>query len=409
MTGIAQLANGLTIITRPMPGLETASVALFAGIGSRHEEERVNGLAHLFEHMVFKGAGGRSARQISEAIEDVGGELNACTERDQTSFTAAVLGDHVALAVELLGDLVCRPAFDAEELKREAEVVLQELAEAEDTPSDIIFDHLWSQSFAGQPLGRSILGSETSVRAIRQADLFDWRDRHYRTGSMVLSAAGAVEHDAFVALAERHLGGLAPGSAPAAAPARFTSQSRHERAKADQAQITMAYAGPGQKADDYLAARLFADIAGGGASSRLFQAVREDRGLAYTVSAGLHGHDEVGLLHVHAATSRTEGQAAQALIEEVLHETAATLGQRELDRARIQVRAGQAMALETPWGQAASAARHWLVHGRLISREELTGRLSALTVEEVRAAGARMLGQAPARATFGLPPAAKAA
>jgi predicted Zn-dependent peptidase len=171
----------------------------------------------------------------------------------------------------------------------------------------------------------------------------------------------------------------------------------------------MAYAGPGQKADDYLAARLFADIAGGGASSRLFQAVREDRGLAYTVSAGLHGHDEVGLLHVHAATSRTEGQAAQALIEEVLHETAATLGQRELDRARIQVRAGQAMALETPWGQAASAARQWLVHGRLISREELTGRLSALTVEEVRAAGARMLGQAPARATFGLPPAAKAA
>ncbi|NJC04665.1 putative Zn-dependent peptidase [Sphingomonas kaistensis] len=408
MTQIATLANGLTVITRPMPGLETASIALFADVGSRHEEERLNGLAHLFEHMVFKGAGGRSARQISEAIEDVGGELNACTERDQTSFTAAVLSDHVGLAVELIGDLVCRPAFEAAELEREAEVVLQELAEAEDTPSDIIFDHLWSQAFSGQALGRSILGSEESVRAIREADLFAWRDRHYRGASMVLSAAGAVEHDAVVALAQRYLGALGGGSAPDAAPARFTAAARHEKAKADQAQITLAYAGPGQKADDYLAARLFADIAGGGASSRLFQAVREDRGLAYTVSAGLHGHDEVGLLHVHAATARAQARAAQALIEDVLHQTAAGLEQRELDRARIQVRAGQAMALETPWGQAAQAARQWLVHGRLIGREELGQRLAALTVEQVRAAGARMLAGAPARATFGVA-AAKAA
>jgi predicted Zn-dependent peptidase len=402
MTRLAQLANGVTVITRPMPGLETANVALFAGVGSRHEEERLNGLAHLFEHMVFKGAGGRSARQISEAIEDVGGELNACTERDQTSFTAAVLSDHVGLAVELIGDLVCRPAFDVGELTREAEVVLQELAEAEDTPSDIIFDHLWSQAFAGQPLGRSILGSESSVRAIRREDLFAWRDLHYRGGSMVLSAAGAVEHDAFVALAEQHLGALAAGMVPAAPAASFTAHSRHERAKADQAQITLAFAGPGQKDQDYLAARLFADIAGGGASSRLFQSVREDRGLAYTVSAGLHGHDEIGLLHVHAATARSQGLAAQSLIEEVLHQTAEGLEQRELDRARVQVRAGQAMALETPWGQAAQAARQWLVHGRLVGREELAGRLAALTVDEVRSAGARMLRQSPARATFGL-------
>jgi predicted Zn-dependent peptidase len=408
VTQIAQLANGLTVITRPMLGLETASIALFADVGSRHEEERLNGLAHLFEHMVFKGAGGRSARQISEAIEDVGGELNACTERDQTSFTAAVLGDHVGLAVELIGDLISRPAFEAAELEREAEVVLQELAEAEDTPSDIIFDHLWSQAFAGQALGRSILGSETSVRAIRQADLFAWRDRHYCGGSMVLSAAGAVEHEAVVALAERHLGSLGSGTAPTAAEARFTATARHEKAKADQAQITLAYAGPGQKDEDYLAARLFADIAGGGASSRLFQAVREDRGLAYTVSAGLHGHDEVGLLHIHAATARAQARAAQALIEEVLHETAAGLEQRELDRARIQVRAGQAMALETPWGQAAQAARQWLVHGRLIGREELMARLAALTVDQICTAGARMLAGAPARATFGMA-AAKAA
>jgi predicted Zn-dependent peptidase len=408
MTKISQIANGLTVISRPMPRLETASVALFVDVGSRHEDKRLNGLAHLFEHMVFKGAGGRSARALSEAIEDVGGELNACTERDQTSFTAAVLGEHVPLAVELLGDLVSRPHFEPAELEREAEVVLQELAEAEDTPSDIIFEELWSAAFADQPLGRSILGTEESVRAIRSDDLFAWRDAYYRGGSMVLAVAGAVEHEALVALAERHLGSLTPGSGPTADPARFTSHRRQGRAKAEQAQLTLAHEAPGIRDDGYLAARLFADIAGGGTSSRLFQAVREDRGLAYTVSAGLHPHAEIGLLHVHAATARAQGRAAETLIDEVLKRTADELDNRELDRARVQVRAGQAMALETPWGQAAQAARQWLVHGRLIGREEITAKLAALDVDAVREAGRRMLAGAPARATLGLA-AAKAA
>lgn len=402
MNRISQLANGLTVISRTMPGLETASVGLFASVGSRHEEERLNGLAHLFEHMVFKGAGGRSARALSEAIEDVGGELNAYTERDATSFTAAVLGEHLPLAVELLGDLIARPHFEEADLLREAEVVLQELAEAEDTPSDIIFDDLWSAAFADQPLGRSILGSEGSVRSITAADLFAWRDGHYRGGGLVLAAAGQVEHERLVDLAQRHLGALPSGAGPAAEPARFTARRRHGRAKADQAQLTAAWAGPAIRDEATLAARLFADIAGGGTSSRLFQAVREERGLAYTVSAGLHGHEDVGLLSVHAATAKAQGRSAQALIEEVLHETVASLDQRELDRARTQVRAGQAMARETPWGQASLNARQWLIHGRLIDSSELVARLDALSVEEVRAAGARMLEGPRAEATLGL-------
>lgn len=408
MSRIDRLANGLTVISRPMPGLETASVGLFAAVGSRHEEARVNGLAHLFEHMVFKGAGGRSARALSEAIEDVGGELNAYTERDSTSFTAAVLGEHLPLAVELLGDLVGRPHFEGADLAREAEVVLQELAEAEDTPSDIIFDELWSAAFADQSLGRSILGSEASVRAITVADLFAWRDHHYRGEALVLAAAGQVEHEALLELAERHLGGLGGGAGPVAEPANFTSRSRRGQAKAEQAQLTAGWAAPAVRSEEMLAARLFADIAGGGTSSRLFQAVREERGLAYSVSAGLHGHEDIGLLYVHAATARAQGRAAQALIDEVLHDTAATLTERELDRARVQIRAGQAMARETPWGQASAAARQWLIHGRLIEPEKLAARLAALDVEQVRAAGRKMLEGGRAEATLGLA-AAKAA
>src|SRR3954469_17531506 len=190
---ITTLSNGLRVATREMPGLETAAVGLYADAGSRHEPASLNGIAHLFEHMVFKGAGGRTAREISEAIEDVGGDLNACTDRDGTNFTASVLAEHVPLAVELISDMVLRPRLDAEDLEREKDVVVQELGEARDTPSDIIFDDLWSAAFADQALGRPVLGDETSVEAIRVEDLHEWRRRHYGAGSLALVAAGKVD------------------------------------------------------------------------------------------------------------------------------------------------------------------------------------------------------------------------
>src|SRR3954447_25756629 len=220
------LDSGLRVATRTMPGMETAAVGLFAEAGSRHEPERLNGIGHLFEHMVFKGAGGRSAREISEAIEDVGGDLNACTERDGTSYTAAVMAEHVPLAVELLADLVQRPRFDPADLEREKEVVLQELGEARDTPSDIVFDELWSAAFADQPLGRPVLGDEASIEAIELADLHDWRREGSRAASPILVAAGKVEHERFVALAGQHFAGLPAGSLDAAEPGRFTGGVR---------------------------------------------------------------------------------------------------------------------------------------------------------------------------------------
>src|SRR4051812_20244742 len=203
---LTTLSNGLRVATREMPGLETAAVGLYADAGSRHEPSRLNGIAHLFEHMVFKGAGGRSAREIGEAIEDVGGELNAATDRDGTSFTASVMAEHIPLGVEMLADLVQRPHLAPAELEREKEVVLQELGEARDTPSDIIFDDLWSAAFEDQPLGRSVLGDEASIAAIGETDLHDWRRSRYPASGLALVAAGKVEHERLVELAERRFG-----------------------------------------------------------------------------------------------------------------------------------------------------------------------------------------------------------
>ncbi|MDB5691905.1 MAG: insulinase family protein [Alphaproteobacteria bacterium] len=397
------LDNGLRVATRAMPGVETAAVGLFAEAGARHEPERLNGIAHLFEHMVFKGAGGRSAREISEAIEDVGGDLNACTERDGTSFTAAVMAEHVPLAVELLADMVQRPHCEPADLAREKDVVLQELGEARDTPSDIVFDELWSAAFADQPLGRPVLGEEHSIEAIGVEDLRDWRRERYRAGSLILVAAGKVEHERLVALAERHFADLPAGALDAAEPGRFTGGVRVGRVPSEQAHLTLGFAAPAQRDPDYFAARLFSDIVGGGMSSRLFQQVREERGLAYSVYASLYPYTDAGILSVYAATARSQSAAAAQLVEEILAETAATATPRELERVRTQARAALLMSLESPWGQAHYAARQLTVYGRLVEPAEVVEELARVTLDEVREAGRKMLAGPRARATIGFP------
>jgi predicted Zn-dependent peptidase len=400
---LTRLPSGLSVASRSMPGLETATIGLFAESGSRHEPARLNGIAHLFEHMVFKGAGSRSAREISEAIEDVGGDLNACTERDGTSYTASVMAEHLALGVELIADLVQRPHLAEAELEREKHVVLQELGEARDTPSDIIFDELWSAAFADQALGRPVLGDEASIAEIAGADLHDWRQTRYRAGSLCLVAAGAVDHEALVALAQAHFAALPPGEIDPGEPGRFTGGARVGRAASEQAHLTLGFPAPAQRDSDYFAARLFSDIVGGGASSRLFQQLREDRGLAYSIYSALHPHSDSGLFYVYAATARRESGAAAQLIEDILNEAAAGVTARELERVRTQARAALLMSLESPWGQAHYVARQLAVYGRLVAPAEVVEALAAVTLDEVQAAGAKMLAGPRARATIGFP------
>lgn len=400
---LTTLDSGLRVASHSMPDLQTAAVGLFAKVGSRAEPAPLNGIAHLFEHMVFKGAAGRSARDLNEAIEEVGGDLNAATERDATSFTATVMAEHVPLAVELIADMILRPHFAEMDLEREKDVVLQELAEARDTPSDMVFDELWSAAFEGQALGRSILGDESTIGGIAVGDLSDWRDRHYRGREVSLVAAGRVDHDQLVELAEHHFAALPTGPPAGFEAAHFVGGTRLGRHPTEQAQLTLGFPAPHDTAPDYYAARLFSDIVGGGASSRLFQQVREERGLAYCVSSTLHPYDDIGLFYVYAATARSQAAAALELIEEIVAGAASSITQRELDRVRTQARAGLLMSLETPWGQAHYVARQLAVHGRLVDPAEVIERLLAVSLDDVREAGARMVAGPSARATIGLP------
>ncbi len=399
---VAHTVHGLRVATSLTPGVETVTVALHAETGARYETAATNGVAHLFEHMVFKGTTTRSARDIAEQIEDVGGNLNAWTSRDTTVFHARLLARDLPLGVAMLADLVTSPVFDEDDLVREKDVVLQELGEARDTPDDIVFDHLQEAAFPGQALGRSILGSEDSIAALTADDLRAWLAAHYVNPRMTLVVAGKVDHDAVMRMAEAAFpnGGAAAKTlleTAAFAPGQFLDSRRFE-----QAQLTAGWPSPGHYDAGHDAVALFTLAAGGGMSSRLFQEVREERGLAYSISAATTPYADGGLMSVHAATARKDAGRARALIDKVLAETAAGLDETELKRAKSQAVAGLLMSVESPQGQADYLARQLIVHGRWVPPSEVVARVEAVTVDQARAAGATMLAAAPARAEVGV-------
>ena len=404
-----RLANGLTVAVEPMAGVETLAVGLYADVGARAEPDELSGLAHMVEHMVFKGAGSRDARALAEAAEDVGGSLNAWTSRDQTVFHARMLADDLALGVELIADLVRAPHLDGDELERERGVVLAELGEARDTPDDIIFDHLQAAAYGTQSLARPVLGDEAGIAGIDVPAMRDWIATRYRPDKLVLAAAGKVEAGALLKLAEARFGDMAPGDAPPVPPARFAGGANHDRRRFDQTHIAFAFPGLDHLHADAHALALFASAVGGGASSRLFQELREQRGLAYSIYSWTQSYADTGLLGVYCATARGDAAAAYALAHEVLRDAAGTLSEAELARARVQAKAGWLMGLESVAGRCDQLAGQIQVHGRIVSAAERIARLDAVSVIQARAAGAAALAGGLATATIGGGKLAKAA
>ena len=404
---IHRLPNGFTVAVDPMAGVETVAIGLHVDCGARNEDAPTNGLAHLFEHMVFKGAGGRNAREISEAIENVGGYLNAYTSRDQTVFQARLLADDTPLGVDLIADLVRKPHFDQGDLVREKDVVLQELGEARDQPDDIINDHFHSTAWPGQAFGRPVLGDEATIAAITREDLFGWTERHYRPEAMVLAAAGKIDFDALVALAEARFGDMEHAPRPVADIATYEGGSFVERRRLESAHILFGHEGLSYLDPDYYALMLFSQAAGEGSSSRLFQAVREERGLAYSVGSSVSAWRDTGMMTVYLATARAEAAGAVALSRSILHDTAATLTPVELARAKAQIKATILMALESVQGRADRLGFQTLVHGKPLDLSTIVSRIDACTVDQARAVGTRILAGRETLATVG--PALKAA
>lgn len=396
------LQNGLRIITQSMPGLRSATIGLWVNAGGRDERAEQNGIAHFLEHMAFKGTTRRSALQIAEAIEDVGGYLNAYTSRETTAYYARILAEDVGLALDVISDIVLNPTFDPREIEVERGVILQEIGQSLDTPDDVIFDWLQEAAYPDQALGRTILGPAERVAGFGRDDLAGFVGEHYAPDRMVLSAAGAVDHDAIVAQArEAFSGRMATGARPRATAHWQGREQRHEK-PLEQAHFALALEGPGYHSDDFYAAQIFTSALGGGMSSRLFQKIREDRGLCYTIFAQSGFHDDTGMMTIYAGTAAEDiADLAELTIDEI-RRAASDMTEAEVARARTQYKAGLLMGLESPSGQAERMARALTIWGRVPDLDEVADRIDAVDVGAVRGYAERMIAAArPALALYG--------
>ena len=388
---VTRLASGLTVVTDAMPHLETASLGVWVGAGSRDEATDEHGISHLLEHMAFKGTRRRSARQIAEEIEAVGGDLNAATSVETTAYYARVLKADVPLALDVLSDILSEPAFDPGELVREQNVIVQEIGACEDTPDDLVFDHLQAVAFPGQPVGRSILGTPQTVRSFDGDRLRAYLGRNYRAPDMIVAAAGAVDHGAMVAEVERRFAAFDGAAAPAPDGARFIGGSRIEGRDLEQVHVALALEGLPQRDPALYSLQVFTNVLGGGMSSRLFQEVREQRGLCYAIYAFHWPYSDTGLFGLYAGTDAADVPELMRVVVDQVAAATETVTEGEVARAKAQMKAGLLMALESSGARAEQLARQMFAYGRPIPLEEIVAKIEAVTVESARAAGCALI------------------
>jgi predicted Zn-dependent peptidase len=399
---MTKLDSGLTIVTHAMDQLESAALGVWIGAGSRSEDTHEHGIAHLLEHMAFKGTERRSAAEIAEEIEAVGGEVNAATSVEATSYYARVLKEDVPLAADILSDILTHSIFDREELAREQHVVAQEIGAALDTPEDRVYDLFVEGAFPNQPIGRTILGTEETVRSFDRNALLGYLERHYRAPSMVVSAAGAVDHDRLVDTFAEGLGSIEASAAPAPLAAHYRGGDVREERDLMEAQILLGFEGRPYAHEDYYTAQILGSVLGGGMSSRLFQQVREKRGLCYSIYAFHWSFMDSGIFGIHAATGESDVKELMPVILGELERASADITEDEIRKARAQMRAGLLMTLESPPARAGQLARQIQIFGRPLALSELIERVEAVTAEGVRRLASSIFsGRAPTVAAVG--------
>ncbi len=398
---VTTLPNGLRVATDTMPDVQSVSLGCWVGVGTRNEAASVNGVAHLVEHMLFKGTRSRSAFRISEEIENVGGQLNAYTTREQTAYYAKVLHEDAPLALDILSDMIQHSTLDAEELVRERTVVLQEIGQSADTPDDIIFDHFQSTAYPGQAIGRPVLGSAEIVGALPREALVDYIAGHYGAPGMVLSAAGRIEHDRMVDLAFKAFGDLPSGAPPKPESASYTGGDFREDRDLEQMHLVLGFDGVGVHDPDFYAHSVLSTLLGGGMSSRLFQEVREKRGLVYSIYTFTGGYHDGGLFGVYAGTGEDEVAELVPVVCDEIAKVGADVTEDEVARARAQLKAGTLMALESTMSRCEQLGQQILIYDRPVPVDEIVAKIDGVDRDAVVKAASRLRASRPTVAALG--------
>jgi predicted Zn-dependent peptidase len=375
-----------------MPGLRTLALSVAVRGGARWENEGQSGWSHLLEHLVFKGAGDMAARDIVERIEAEGGSINAATGYERTSFDVRALDGSLGLTMQVVSDLVFRPTLDPAEIEREKDVVAQEIAEAFDTPDDQVFEMAQTKAFAGQSMGRPILGSIASLKPVTRETIGDWRARLYSPDRMVVSVSGAVDEAELLALAQRWFGDAVARAADAPELANFVGGAATLSRKIEQANLVFQLPALSATDPDLPAMRLFTEILGGGMASRLFQSAREERGLAYAIDAYHETYEDTGVLGIYAGAAADRAvELAQVCADEI--RSLATDGPivAELSRAKAVQTAGLWMSDESPASRAGRNAAQTLIYGAPVSSDASVAKITAVTADDLKRVGMRVL------------------
>jgi predicted Zn-dependent peptidase len=382
---ITRLANGIHVVTHAMPHLETAALGVWVKAGARDEEAHENGVAHFLEHMAFKGTERRSAQAIAEEIESAGGEINAATGMETTTYYARVLKNDWPLALDILADIFTHSVLDPAEFERERDVILQEIAAANDQPDDLVFDLAQRACYGTHPLGRSILGTTDLIGAVSRDQVLAWRDRNYWGSRIVVAATGNLDHAAFADDAQRLFGGVAMGEEPRRAPPSFLPHAETADKPLDQAHVVLAFSAPGYRDPDIYVLQVLSSLLGGGMSSRLFQEVREKRGLCYSVFSFGSAYEDGGQIGVYAATSPEHSSELLDITSDVMLSAARQVSDAEVARAKAQLKASLVMNLESATARADQIARQFLAFGHIPDIATLVAKIEAVDTEQVRA------------------------
>jgi predicted Zn-dependent peptidase len=398
---VTRLANGMRVVTDRMESVETVSIGVWVDVGTRHEPAAINGVAHLLEHMAFKGTARRSALDIATEIEAVGGHVNAYTSREHTAYYAKVLKADVGLAVDILSDIVQHSAFDPAELERERTVILQEIGQAQDTPDDVIYDLFQERAYPNQPMGQPVLGRAEIIKRVHRDQVAGYLNDTYAAPGMLLVAAGNLTHEALVALAEKSFTALSPRGNAKTEPARYEGGDHREERDLEQAHILLGFPGIPFSDRDYYAASVLSTAFGGGMSSRLFQEIREKRGLVYSIYSFSHSYSDGGIFGVYAGTGEDQAGELMPVLCEELMKIGDGLLPVELERARAQLKAGLLMSMEGTTARCEQQASHMLIYGRPLDPAELVQHIDAVDEDAVRRVARRLTSGPPTLTALG--------
>ena len=392
---MTQLDNGIRIISNSMQNLETVSVGAWVSAGTRHENANENGISHLLEHMAFKGTERRSALQIAEEIEAVGGSINAYTSRENTAYYAKVLKEDINLAVDIISDILQFSTMETDEVEREREVVIQEINQTKDTPDDIIFDHLQETAFPNQSIGRPILGVEDIVSKLSGKTILNYMKSQYSYSKIIIAGAGNLDHMTLVRQVEELFYNLPSTHIQTTEPTNYIGGNYLEHRDLEQVHVLIGFNGVSYNDPDYYALSVLSMLLGGSMSSRLFQEVREKRGLAYSIYSFASNFDDGGIFGIYAGTGENKVNELIPVVCNELNQLTQNIQNQELSRAQAQLKSSILMNLESSSYQTEQIARQLQIYGRTIKTEEMINNINNVSVKDIIKIATRLLSDKP--------------